>query len=153
MNKEKILVFDMDGTIADLYHVNNWLEALKAENPEPYKIASPLYDMGLLEALLVILKKRGWKVIVVSWLAKNASNRYNSLVTTAKIDWLQKYNFPYDELHIVPYGTPKTECTASLKGYQILIDDNPDVRKNWHLGDTFNANKNVIDFLFTLLEC
>ena len=27
---DKVLVFDMDGTIANLYGVNNWLESLRA---------------------------------------------------------------------------------------------------------------------------
>ena len=28
---EKVIAFDMDGTIADLYNVNNWLEQLREE--------------------------------------------------------------------------------------------------------------------------
>lgn len=36
------ICFDMDGTIADLYGVENWFEYLTAENVKPYKIAKPL---------------------------------------------------------------------------------------------------------------
>ena len=32
----KMIVFDMDGTIADLYGVEGWLEMLEAENAAPY---------------------------------------------------------------------------------------------------------------------
>ena len=39
MTNTKVIVFDMDGTIADLYGVNGWLEMLNAENPKPYEIA------------------------------------------------------------------------------------------------------------------
>ena len=41
----KYLCFDMDGTIADLYAVNGWLEQLRAYNPNPYKVAEPMWDM------------------------------------------------------------------------------------------------------------
>ena len=33
---------DMDGTIADLYAVENWLPMLQAHNPTPYEQAKPL---------------------------------------------------------------------------------------------------------------
>ena len=39
------ICFDMDGTIADLYGVQNWLEMLQAENPQPYRQAKPLLDI------------------------------------------------------------------------------------------------------------
>ena len=37
--------FDMDGTIADLYGVENWLEYLIAENTFPYANARPLLHL------------------------------------------------------------------------------------------------------------
>ena len=37
--ENKTLVFDMDGTIANLYAVENWLEDLRSENPRPYEVA------------------------------------------------------------------------------------------------------------------
>ena len=36
------IYLDMDGTIADLYAVPNWLKMLRAENPAPYIQAEPL---------------------------------------------------------------------------------------------------------------
>ena len=39
---KKEIWFDMDGTIADLYGVENWLEMLIAEDPTPYAVAKPL---------------------------------------------------------------------------------------------------------------
>ena len=41
----RTLVFDMDGTIANLYGVENWLEDLRSFNPRPYIVAEPMYDM------------------------------------------------------------------------------------------------------------
>ena len=48
---EKTLVFDMDGTIADLYGVEGWLDMLRGEDATPYAIANPLYDMEMLNAI------------------------------------------------------------------------------------------------------
>lgn len=148
----KTLVFDMDGTIADLYGVNGWLEDLRAENPRPYEIARPLYDMEVLNAILDLLKAQGWKIAVTTWLAKNSSATYDEMVRKAKIDWLKKYNFNYDEIHLVKYGRTKADCTRKNGGLQILIDDNEKIRKGWHLGDTINANENIINALINLLK-
>lgn len=150
MANEKILVFDMDGTIANFYGVQNWLDYLIAENPLPYETASPLYNMDALNGLLMTLKNLGWKVVVTTWLAKGGSCEYNSKVRKAKLDWLSKYNFPYDEIHLVKYGTTKADCTRKKGGFQILVDDNEKIREGWHLGATIDANKNIINELSKL---
>lgn len=147
----KTLVFDMDGTIADLYGVKNWLEDLRAENPRPYKVARPLYDMDALNLLIDVLKSRGWRIVVTTWLAKGSTKKYDELVRQAKLAWLEEYNFPYDEIHLVKYGTTKANCTRRHGGFQVLVDDNEKVRNGWNLGDTIDANKNILDFLIDLL--
>ena len=148
---EKILVFDMDGTIADLYGVENWLEDLRNSNPRPYKMACPMYEMPILNGILETLKALGWKICVTTWLSKNSTKEYDKLVREAKIEWLDKYNFPYDEIHLVKYGTTKANCTRRHGGFQILIDDNEQVRRGWSLGDTIDANHNIIENLLDLI--
>ena len=148
---EKILVFDMDGTIADFYGVNGWLEYLNESNPTPYLIAEPLYDMVVLTSVLNILKIKGWKIVVTSWLAKDSTKDFDKEVRQAKREWLEEYNFPFDEIHLVKYGTTKANCTRKLGGYQILVDDNEQVRKGWNLGATINANENILDKLIDLM--
>ena len=147
-----ILVFDMDGTIANLYGVDGWLEKLNRFDPSPYVEAEPLYNMEVLNAVLEIFKGMGWKIVVTTWLSKNGTPAYNALVREAKIEWLDRFNFPYDEIHLVKYGTTKADCTRKHGGFQILIDDNETVRNGWHLGDTINANENIIEKLLALLE-
>jgi len=147
----KTLVFDMDGTIADLYGVDNWLEDLRAENPRPYEMAKPLYNMPALNDVIRLLKIQGWRVVVTTWLAKDATKDYDKLVREAKLAWLEKYNFPYDEIHLVKYGTTKANCTRKLGGLQILVDDNEAVRKGWNLGGVIDANKNIIAELVELI--
>ena len=147
----KTLVFDMDGTIANFYGVPNWLEDIRNENPRPYIVAKPLYDMETLGYILEILKAQGWRVVVTSWLAKESTREYDEMVRRAKREWLARYQFPVDEIHLVKYGTTKANCTRKLGGYQILVDDNAEVRKGWHLGDTINANENILEKLVDLL--
>ena len=42
--------FDMDGTIADLYAVEGWLNSLRAFDPKPYAKAQPMLNMSALAA-------------------------------------------------------------------------------------------------------
>ena len=56
------------------------------------------------------------------------------------------------EIHLVKYGTTKANCTRKLGGYQILVDDNKEVRKGWHLGATINAKNNIIHELLKLMQ-
>ena len=147
----RTLVFDMDGTIANLYGVENWLADLRAYNPRPYEVAQPMYDMETLVMLLEVLKCQGWKIVVTSWLSMDSTKEYDRAVRIAKREWLERYNFPFDEIHLVKYGTTKANCTRHLGGYQILVDDNEKVRQGWNLGGTINANENIIDKLMDLL--
>ncbi|MBQ7522340.1 MAG: hypothetical protein IJU14_05610 [Clostridia bacterium] len=146
----KMLVFDMDGTIANLYAVDGWLEDLHNENTRPYEIAEPLYKMDELVEVLNILRANGWKIVVTTWLAKDGTKEYNKRTAYAKKNWLTKYNFPYDEIHCVKYGTTKANCTRKKGGFQILVDDNKKVRDGWTLGTTVNAQFNIMGFLKAL---
>lgn len=148
----KTLVFDMDGTIANFYGVDGWLDYLINENTTPYEVAEPLYDMNVLRNVLMTLKNIGWRIVVTTWLAKGGTKEYNDRTRKAKLDWLAKYNFPYDEIHLVKYGTTKANCTRKIGGYQVLVDDNEKVRKGWTLGHTINANENIMPKLEKLVN-
>ena len=147
----RTLVFDMDGTIANFYGVDGWLENIRNSNPRPYIVAEPMYDTDVLNTILSLLKAQGWKIVVTSWLAKGSDKAFDELTRQAKREWLARYNFPFDEIHLVKYGTTKANCTRKIGGYQILVDDNAEVRKGWHLGDTINANENILEKLCDLL--
>ena len=147
----KMIVFDMDGTIADLYGVDGWLNDLHAENTRPYEIAEPMYNMHELAEVLHTLKANGWKVAVTTWLAKDGTKEYNKRTAKAKKEWLAKYNFPYDEIHLVKYGTTKANCTRAKADFQILVDDNKKIRDGWTLGNTIDANENILKPLKALI--
>jgi hypothetical protein len=148
----KTIVFDMDGTIANFYGVDNWLNDIRNENTRPYEIAEPLYDMEVLNAILDVLRLQGWRIAITTWLAMGSSVEFENATRKAKIEWLKKYNFKYDEIHLVRYGTTKANATRKNGGYQILVDDNAKIRQGWSLGSTIDANKNIIDELMNLLE-
>lgn len=146
----KILVFDMDGTIADLYGVEGWLDDILTSNPRPYAVARPLVDMNKLRNILLQLQDFGWHIAVTSWLAKDSTKAYDNAVREAKLQWLNDFNFPYNELHFVKYGTTKANCTRKHGGRQVLFDDNAKVRNGWHLGEAIDAT-DMMEYLATLL--
>lgn len=148
----KTLVFDMDGTIANLYGVEGWLEMLRAEDATPYAIAEPMYRMDILATILKYFRILGWKIAVTTWLAKDASPEYNEAVTKVKKEWLAKYNFPFDMFTAQIYGTDKEEATKNIGGYQVLVDDNAEIRKAWTLGKTIDANTDIMRELVPLLD-
>lgn len=149
----KMICFDMDGTIADLYGVPDWEEKLRNEDASPYLDAAPLVDMEYLAYILNRLIDQGWEIRVISWLAMDASPKYNMDVRRAKLIWLTKYNFPYQKAHLVQYGTTKANCVRKHSDFAILIDDNAKVRNGWHLGDTIDPTKvNLINALAELIE-
>lgn len=139
------IFFDMDGTIADLYGVNNWLEYLLNSDEYPYKNAKPLINLNSLARILNNLQKRGYKIAVISWLSKSGSDIYNDKVVAAKRGWLKKHltSVNFDEIHIVKYGTPKEQFSTSPE--DILFDDEEHNRKNW-TGVAYDVH-NIIEVL------
>lgn len=149
---QQTLVFDMDGTLVNLEAIPNWAFKLRTEDVSPYQEAKPLYNMKTLRTILLAFKKAGFRIEVVSWRSKFESEEYAQAVSQAKLEWLNRYNFPYDDIHIVAYGHPKDKCTCHLGGYQILVDDRPDVRESWTLGGTIDATQNIIPILLGILK-
>lgn len=145
----KAIYFDMDGTIANLYNVNGWLEDLQSERVRPYKEAKVMLNMALLARLLNQLQRQGYKIGIVSWLCKNAREEYNKEVTATKQQWLKKHlkSVNFDEIHIVKYGTPKQDVIQYKEG--ILFDDEENNRKQWN-GVAYDE-KNIIKVLKGLL--
>ena len=137
--------FDMDGTIADLYGVENWLEMLIAEDTTPYATARPLLRLSALARKLNTLQRNGYNLAVISWLSKSGTAEYNEAVTEAKMAWLRKHlpSVNWDEIHIVPYGTPKQNfCNSPL---DVLFDDEECNRNNW-TGRAYDV-QNILEIL------
>ena len=151
----KMICFDMDGTIANLYGVQGWLEMLENENPKPYEVAEPMWDMVELATTLKMLQVKGYEVRVITWLAKDSTEEYKVKTRQAKLEWLERYGFPYDKFHGIAYGTTKANCVRKyleINEQAILIDDNDKIRQGWTVGNTINpTTENIIDLLKALL--
>ena len=78
------IVWDMDGTIADLYGVIDWLPKLRSSDPSPYIDAEPLYNMQVLSSLVSKLSDKGITQIICTWLAKEASKSYKKKTKVAR---------------------------------------------------------------------
>ena len=139
------IYFDMDGTIADLYGVENWLNYLINSDATPYKVAKPLINLNSLARVLNNKQKKGVKIGVISWLSKNGSDEYNELVTRVKIEWLKKHlkSVNFDEVHIVKYGTPKVQFKKNRA--DVLFDDECGNRNEWG-ENAFDVN-DIIEIL------
>lgn len=144
----KTIWFDMDGTLADLYGVENWLPMLRASDPTPYMVARPLVNLSALARVLNRLRREGYEISVISWLSKTGTPAYNAKVTAAKYAWLAKHlpSVDFDEIHIVPYGTPKQVYAHSPD--DILFDDEEKNRDNW-TGTAYDVD-NIITILRSL---
>ena len=144
----KAIYFDMDGTIADLYGVEGWLNDLESENERPYATAKPLIRMSALARVLNRLQKEGYTIGIVNWLSKGGSDDYNEKVAYAKQKWLQQHlaSVNFDEINIVKYGTPKSTAVNIQGG--ILFDDEERNRAEWN-GTAFDVD-NIIEILKAL---
>ena len=127
----KAIYFDMDGTLANLYGVENWLEKLRAYDASPYAQAEVLLNMQALAHRLNKLQARGYTIGIISWLSKETTPEYDAAVTAAKLAWLAKHlhSVRWDEVAIVSYGKRKSKLAQVKGGY--LFDDNESVRREW----------------------
>ncbi len=134
--------FDMDGTLANFYGVDGWLECLINGDATPYAIAKPLFNFSALARRLNALQRNGYEICVISWLAKNSTTDFDTKVAEIKKEWLKKHlpSVKWDKITIVPYGTPKSTC-----GEGILFDDEEPNRKEWK-GIAYNV-ENILEVL------
>jgi hypothetical protein len=134
----------MDGTMADLYGVENWLPMLRASDPTPYTIAKPLVRMATLARLLNNRQRNGYRIAVISALSKESTAEYDAAVMEAKRAWLAKHlaSVHFDEIRFVPYTYRKNDAN---QGEDILFDDEERHLTAW-TGIAINA-KNLLEGL------
>ena len=95
------IYFDMDGTIANLYGVANWLNALRMESVMPYVAAEPLVNPSDFVAIVEQLKNKGYTIGIISWSSMDGSKEYNKRVRAAKLAWVKNYfGDIFDEFHV-----------------------------------------------------
>lgn len=147
------ITLDMDGTIADLYGVDCWLDKLRSEDVTPYEDAAPLVDMNALKNAINYARARGIKTEIVSWnCGGNPSKKYQKRVADAKRKWLASYGLDFDSVMIVDYGTPKHEVVED--DTSVLFDDNESVRMAWEesgKGVAYDVN-DIVRIVYAIVE-
>ena len=155
-NLPKMICFDMDGTIAQLYAVPNWLARLHAQDPTPYLEAEAMWNMAQLAEILSALQSLGIEIRIITWLSKESTEEYKNAVREAKKEWLENYDFPYDHFHGIQYGATKADSIRKALAPNEtawLIDDNAKVRKGWHMGEAIDpTNIDLLELLSSLLD-
>ena len=134
------IYFDLDGTLANLYAVEGWLDDLEAHNTRPYEEARVMHNMSTLARLLNKAQTNGMQIGIISWLSKSGTDSYNKAVAKVKRKWLKKHlkSVHFDEIHIVPYGTPKSTVAHNIG---ILFDDEERNRLEWKKGKAYPPEK------------
>lgn len=132
--------FDMDGTIANLYGVPDWLLKLRAFDSSPYAEAEPMLNMSLLARYLNKLKAMGYTIGIISWCSKCSNIYYDFDVAAEKQQWLYRHlrSVRWDYIHITQYGTPKQSLMKATD--DILFDDNEEIRNEW-IGEAYTPDK------------
>lgn len=145
---KKELWFDMDGTIANLYAVEGWLDYLLNSDTFPYDNAATMLNFSLLARLLNKAQRNGWKIGIISWTSKSGTDLYNGQVALSKMVWLHKHlpSVTWDSINIVNYGTNKYDVC----GGGILFDDEERNRNDWQ--EAAYTPDRIIDILKEIIR-
>lgn len=122
---KKTVYLDMDGTIANLYGIENWLPRLRAEDKTIFLECEPMISE---KELLDKFPTENFEMKILSMTPLNATENYCLDVINQKNERLNKY-FPSITKRIYkPYGHNK-----NLKNSKnaILIDDSEPIRNSW----------------------
>ena len=151
----KKIYFDMDGTVYDLYGMENWLEMLRNEEKGAFTLGNALVDMVALKEVCLRLIAKGYQIGIITWLPMGASLEYCEICTKEKREWAEN-NMPYiSEFYALEYGVPKQYAPARRAAEMWLVDDNKEVREMWvteKQRKAIDATENIINALVALAE-
>ena len=154
----KIIYFDLDGTLYNLYQKPNWLEDLREEKAGVFSDENLLMvDFERFYFSIMELFKNGYQFGVISWLPMQASIEYEEICRKEKIAWIAE-NLPFvEEINIVPYGTPKQLAIQKRRKEMVLIDDNMEICQMWNTPKqrhSYHVSEyvNVVDILEQIIE-
>lgn len=151
----KVIMFDMDGTVYDLYGVPNWLEKLENSDVSAYSDGAPLVNLKELKKVCEALIEKGFEIGVITWLSKCGNDDFNKRTAQVKREWVTS-NMPYvKHFTAQKYGTPKQRALNKNVKYAILVDDNAEVREMWETPKqrkTIDANGDIITALWGLIQ-
>lgn len=148
------IFFDMDGTVADLYNFDGWLEALKCDT-SIFRELSPLVDM----TALIGFMKEMWghtEFGIITWTPMEASYKFHQECAEDKIRWIQTHMAYITTFTALPYGTPKQDIGLDMEDINILIDDNPEIINTWKedgfRGELVTSDRSALDIIADLYK-
>ncbi len=123
--KKTVVYLDMDGTIADLYGMKNWLKKLENEVEGLFLNCKPLVSE---EELEYIFPRDVYELRICSMTPKDATEEYCQVVINEKNQWLDKYFPSITHRVYMAYGNNKN--LKNSKNH-ILVDDNEKIRNTF----------------------
>jgi deoxyribodipyrimidine photolyase len=151
------IYFDLDGTVYNLYGINDWLSKLREEKVSVYTEGEKLFEESKFYKIVCSLLSYGVRFGVITWGSMTATPEFEIETENAKREWV-KENLPFVESFAYQqYGTPKQQAIKNRTRNDILIDDNFDVLQTWINGKTrkgyqVTKEKDVTKILEEILE-
>ena len=133
--KNSHIILDLDGTLYDLYNVDNWLEKVESGDPSVFTEGGALVNIDKLNKKIEIFQKMGCTFSVVTWLPMGATEKYKKECYSRKMNWCRENLPTISEVNIIDYGIGKHLYRKKDK-FNYLIDDNLEIN------DKFNKINN-----------
>ena len=130
---KKKIYLDMDGTIANLYKQENWLQRLRNEDKTIFLECEPMVSQ---EQLFKIFPQTEYEIIILTMTPMNCSKEYHKQVIQQKKEWLEIHFPMLNKTIFKKYGYNKNLKNC---GNAILVDDNEVIRSNFR-GLALNPN-------------
>jgi len=146
----KKIVFDLDGTLYDLYGVPDWEKKLREEKENIFLEGKSFLNKDFYEIIEELLKN-GFSFDVATWLPMFATKQYEEKCRKEKERWVKENLKFVKNIYIDAYGVPKQKMVKEKSSLMILIDDNLEVCKDWATKKQ-RQYKNVKDNLIEILE-
>ena len=125
------IYFDLDGTVYDLYNVENWLEKLHSEDASVFSEGNFIGDYNRFKTVCEKLVSVGVQFEVITWLPMQASEEYEIECTEVKREWVKKFMPFVTEFTAQSYGIPKQNAIKKRAKTMYLLDDNKEVCEMW----------------------
>ena len=122
---------DLDGTVYDLYNINNWEPRLRAEDPTVFEDGDFIGDYDRFISICNKLVSIGVQFGVITWLSMQSSVEYEIECTEVKRSWVKKFMPFVTEFNAQSYGTPKQNAIQKRAKTMYLLDDNKEVCEMW----------------------
>ena len=125
------IYFDLDGTVYDLYNVENWEPKLRAENADVFNEGNFIGDYTRFITVCTELVKKGVQFGVITWLPMQATEEYERECAEVKREWVKKFMPFVTEFTAQTYGIPKQNAIIKRAKRMYLLDDNAEVCEIW----------------------